>query len=312
MVTPEERLLILPVLPFFHDIIQLRAIFLGQSQIKIKPTQSAKNLVSLKSVLLLRLHCSDLQLLQYLKLSIQLMEVFGNDMWQRALSCPVHFLVTSLWFLKWRIIMSDNKYYLATCKLQCGQLELKIIFENEIWLLCEYSPSLSLRLNHMDTDRQTKGRVRVIIMFCQNDSVSLLSLSPQPLTGGVRCLNEFRLTTWLDVTYSNFIFTRQVLECLFWFFLSSVCPIRPSALTLCLQLVIHHSFLSCSTCCYVWQTETADYWELKCYMGALSYQILSGLNIIWWLIWLFCLFIVSTLFFSLRFVTQGSSLHPGN
>lgn len=123
-----------------------------------------------------------------------------------------------------------HKYYWATCKFQCGQWGLKIIFEKQIRFGCSvnivpvcFSGWVTWTQIDKQTDRQTKGRMRVIVMLCQNDSVGLLSFSPQPLTEGLRHLDEFRLTTRLDVTYSNFIFTHHVLKCLFWFLLSSAC-----------------------------------------------------------------------------------------
>lgn len=78
---------------------------------------------------------------------------------------------------------------------------------NQNWLLGEHGASLFLRLSHMAKDRQTRqidrqdrqtqGRMRVIVMLCQNDSFDLLSFSPQPLTEGLCHLDEFRPTNKL-------------------------------------------------------------------------------------------------------------------
>lgn len=150
-----------------------------------------------------------------------------------------------------------------------------------------------------------------MVMLCQNDSVGLLSFSPQPLTEGLSP-DEFRLRTWLDVTLSfcfNFMSPRRVLKWLFGFFFSSVCLNSP--LLVCVNSLSSRTlssfswwfitlFLFYSTCCYVWQMETAGYWALTCDMGTVSYQIPSRLNIIWWLMEHLSAVFLLNFYFSLR------------
>ena len=104
------------------------------------------------------------------------------------------------------IIMSGKTHFIITL------VSSNVDGEDWIRLLCEECEYVSQTESHRETDRQTKGRMRVILVFCQNDSVVLLSFSPQPLTDDLCHLDEFRLTTCLGATHTNFIFTRHILE----------------------------------------------------------------------------------------------------
>lgn len=164
--------------------------------------------------------------------------------------------------------------------------------------------SLSLRLSHMDTERQKYRRrggwgwspcsARMTQSVCclsahsrsLKDSVTSTSSDSQPdYASPTPTLSP--LVTSLIVSFTSSCLSMCWSTCL------SVCLVNLSTpLSLLFQLVIHHSLLFYSACCYVW--------ELKCYMGIFWYHILSRLNITWWLIEhlsVLC-FNVSTVFFS--------------
>lgn len=90
--------------------------------------------------------------------------------------------------------MSENTNIIQSLVSRCGQLGLKITFGKQIRFDCSVIiVPVWFWVTWMQIDRQTKGRMRGIVTLCQNDSVGLLSFSPQPLTEGFRHLNEFRL-----------------------------------------------------------------------------------------------------------------------
>lgn len=119
------------------------------------------------------------------------------------------------------------------------------------------------------TQTDVRGTMRVIIMFCQHDSVSLLSFSPQPLTERLRQLDEFRHTA-LHVLSINFIFfSRRALTRLLWLSFSVFCLLFFFSLQYLSAFPLPLSPLSWwfiaffySTCCYVWQTETSENWNV--------------------------------------------------
>lgn len=176
---------------------------------------------------------------------------------------------------------------------------------NQNWLLGEHGASLFLRLSHMAKDRQTRqidrqdrqtqGRMRVIVMLCQNDSFDLLSFSPQPLTEGLCHLDEFRPTNKLKCPLLQLYSLTPCLPasplvsplvCLSvsLHLLLSVCwsnsnkSVPPHSLLL--QLVIHPSLLNVLLCLTKRRRQTS--WS--CDMNTFSHQIPSRLNIIRWLI----------------------------
>lgn len=87
-------------------------------------------------------------------------------------------------------------------------------------------------------DRQTKGRMRVIVMVCQCDSVGLLSFSPRVLAEGLGHHNRFWLHNQIKFNSFNLFCTSGLITCPCLQFKLYVCLI-----SLLLQLVIHHSFL---------------------------------------------------------------------
>ena len=143
---------------------------------------------------------------------------------------------------------------------------------NQNWLLGEHGASLFPRLSHRQTDRQidrqdrqTQGRMRVIVMFCQNDSFDLLSFSPQPLTEGLCHLDKFRLTNKFKCPLLQLYSLTHVFQLLLWFLSSSVCLSLFTSSCLSVDLTpisLSPPTLSSfswwfirlySTCCYVWQ-----------------------------------------------------------
>lgn len=135
-----------------------------------------------------------------------------------------------------------HKYYSVTRKSRCGQLGQKITLGKQIRFdCCVIIVPVWFWVTWTQIDRQTKGRMRGIVTLCQNDSVGLLSFSPQPLAEGFHHLNEFRLHNQIK---------RHLLQLLLLvslrvsFGFSSVLLSKSVCLiSVLLQLVTHHSLL---------------------------------------------------------------------
>lgn len=72
-----------------------------------------------------------------------------------TMSCPVHFLsvITMVLKVNNHIYIWKHTFYLAP--MWIVRTKDHIWKTTQIWLLCEHSAGLCLRLSHMDTDRQT-------------------------------------------------------------------------------------------------------------------------------------------------------------